>query len=91
MYVCTELNCRYNAMGMNNPRICCPHKKRFNRDCCYSHGDGLLWTNKSLSAEWPYVLNKVLDSVSKRFKGMYEKYLDDVNGSMHIHIYCCLV
>eukprot|EP01036_Dinobryon_divergens_P029922 gene29922-39093_t len=52
----------YNAMGMNNPRICCPHKKRFNRDCCYSHGDGLLWTNKSLSAEWPYVLNKVLDS-----------------------------
>lgn len=61
--------CRYNAMGMNNPRICCPHKKRFNRDCCYSHGDGLLWTNKSLSAEWPYVLNQVLDTVSKQFSG----------------------
>lgn len=56
-----------NSMGMNNPKICCPWKTSINRDCCYSHGDGLLWTNKSLSAEWVYRLNKVLEGVAQRF------------------------
>jgi hypothetical protein len=57
-----------NAMGLNNPKVCCPWKTSINRDCCYSHGDGLLWTNKSLSAEWVYRLNKVIDVVSNSYK-----------------------
>ena len=54
----------FNAMGMNDPQLCCPHRRAMNRDCCYPYKNGWLWSNVSMCAEWVHRFNRILDVVS---------------------------
>ena len=56
----------FNAMGMNDPNLCCPGRKYLNRDCCYPYKDGMLWSNISLCAEWVHRFNRIIDVVSSQ-------------------------
>lgn len=58
----------YNAMGMNDPKKCCPEKTVMNKDCCYQYKSGMLWSNLSMCVEWVHRFNRIIDSVSVAFK-----------------------